>query len=91
MDLKISLLETIGLNELYKNNFLSLSILDDILSKLTFLQSLIGSLIVRESNRKCLIIKNKYTCINLQDSLVSETFPGQISLNLNQFTTLSLP
>ena len=91
MDLKLSLLETIGLNELSKNNFLSLSILNDVLSELTFLQSLIGSLIVRESNRKCLIIKNKYTCINLQDSLVSETFPGQISLNLKLTKISSQP
>ena len=30
MDLKLSLLETIGLNELSKNNFLSLSILNDV-------------------------------------------------------------
>ena len=91
MDQKISLLETIGLNELSKNNFLSLTILDDVLSELTFLQSLIGSLIVRESNRKCLIIKGKYTCINLQDSLVSETFPGQISLNLKLTKISSQP
>ena len=75
---------------LYEQNFERFSeVLKEVSEKLSNIQTIIGSLIMKKEDFKCLIYEGMYSCINIQDSFVKALKFGVIRLHISFEVTKS--